>query len=132
MPSSFDTPVDRQLLAGLKARERIDGEAFFYGGIAAIGVIGVPGLEATLAQSGPTERYTATLTVRRAWFTSPPEARDAELLAVHALTAVQRRQAITTGKVPPAVFEGAPVRRYLVTGINADDPVAYEFQLLDR
>lgn len=129
---ALETSVESQLLAALKTRERTDGEAFTYAGVSALGIIGVPGLEASLAQSGPMERYNATLTVRRTWFTAPPAARDGELLTVFAITHLHRLRALRTGCIPPAVVAGAPTRRYLVTGINADDPLAYEFQLLDR
>lgn len=128
----MDSALESQLLLALKAREQQDGTAFTYDGVNAVGVLGVPSLEAQLAMSGPTEKVSATLTVRRAWFRAPPASRVEAGLSVFNLADAQIRTAVRMLAVPPAAVAGSPARTYFVTGINCDDPLAYEFNLVDR
>lgn len=128
----MDSAIQSQLLLAFKQREKTDGEIFRYSGVSAVGIVGVPTIEAQLAQGGPVEKIAAVLEVRKSWFASPPEARDGEDLAVFAATGAQVRTSIVAGTVAPALTAGAPVRQYFVTSINADDPLTYLFTLVDR
>jgi hypothetical protein len=128
----MQSAIEKAQQAALRQTEINDGIAFVYAGLAAIGVIGVPSLEVQLSHSGPAEKITAMLTVRRAWFAAAPEARSAAGLSVFALRSADLRAAVRSGAVPPRLVAGTPVRTYFVTGINLDDPLAYEFTLMDR
>jgi hypothetical protein len=124
--------LERPQLAALRTRERQDGTVFTFAGAAAIGILGVPSVEAQLTHSGPAERIAATLTVRRAWLAAPPVAGDMPELAVFDADGLAVAAAARAGAVPAALVAGTPARRYLVTSVNLDDPLAYEFTLLDR
>ncbi len=126
----MNSAIERQLLSGFKAREKQDGTAFVYGDIPGIGILGVPSLEAQFAQGGVTERLNATLTIRRSWFKSAPV--SGQSVSIFPLSSLQLSTAVLTGRIPPALLKCAPARIYLVTGINPDDPLVYEFHLLDR
>lgn len=99
--------IARQLQAALATVENFDGEEFTYDGVHGLGVFGIPEIDATLLQAGPQERVTDTLQIRKAWYRRPPRPRLAQLLQARG-------------------------KRYLVKSINADDPISYHLDLIER
>jgi hypothetical protein len=128
----MNAAMERQQLAALKLTEKRDGTIFALEGVSGVGILGVPSVETQLSHSGPAEKISATLTVRRVWFTNAPVSGSMQELTIHAASGLQVATAVLTGSVPSALIAAAPVRRYLVTGVNTDDPLAYEFTLMDR
>lgn len=128
----MNAAIKQQQLSALRQREKIDGTIFVYGDVAGVGILSVPSVDAALGLSGPSERTSAMLTVRRAWFKMPPAAREPTQLQIFEVSGLQLCTAVLTCSVPRSLVAGDPTRSYLATAINADDPLAYEFTLLDR